>query len=264
MRWLALAAVVLARVALALPPDASAKILARARSLMFVRYEWGGRARGDEGLDCQGLVFRALEAAMPCGFQSFSVLNVKNLERRELGEPVPGLSPIASSELDLAKLEPGDVLWLVAPDRNPAEGPIGQLGGVDVWVWHTGLYAGDGKWIVGDHYAGQVVETDLRTYLAEHASVYSGVFVLRMKQRPAPPRCGPRRDRDRIGFFEADGGVHPRFLRSVALTQARCDEVDGGVFPLGPCVVRCAADGAIAHRVDGGECLPQRPVLVPP
>ncbi len=159
-------------------------------------YQLGGRGRANEGVDCQGLIFRAMEAAMRCGYQSFSVLNVNNVRDHELGEPVPELSPVASASLDLSKLQPGDVIWLVAPDQNPAEAAIGKLDGRDVWVWHTGLYAGDGRWIVGDHFAQEVVETDLREYLTAHAQTYSGVFVLRIDKAPAPKRCRAPRKKD--------------------------------------------------------------------
>ncbi len=193
--WLLL---VLPATAGAMSPEVQQKVLTRARSMLGKPYQLGGRGRTNEGVDCQGLVFRALEAAMSCGYQSFSVLNVNNVRDRELGVPVPGLSPIASEALDPGKLQPGDVIWLVAADRNPAEGPIGQLDGVDVWVWHTGLYAGEGRWLVGDHFAQAVVETDLRTYLTEHAQTYSGVFVLRMENGPKPKRCRAPRPNDKL------------------------------------------------------------------
>lgn len=206
-RLLALAVVVSAGVAIALPPDQAAKVITRARGLLGLRYKFGGRARAAEGIDCQGLVFRAVEAVMPCGYQSLSVLNVRNVRDRELGTPVPGMSPVATAQLDVSKLEPGDVLMLVAPDRNPAEKAIGALDGGEVWVWHVGLYVGAGKWIVGDHYAGQVVETDLRQYLEAHADVYSGVFVTRMEKGARPRRCRAPRKADELSFFTADGGV---------------------------------------------------------
>lgn len=178
----------------ALAPTSAKVLLERARSYLGTPYEFGGRNRlvsggRREGIDCQGLVFLAAQSLTRCSWKSFSTLNVEQVSRKELGAPVEGLAPIASAELDLAKLEPGDYLMLVAPDVNPAEGPIGKLGEQDVWVWHVGLYAGDGKWLVGDHYAGAVVETDLRAYLTDHADVYTGVFVMRMASAPKPARC---------------------------------------------------------------------------
>ena len=98
------------------------------------------------------------------------------------------MAPVASDKLDVSKLLPGDVLLLVGLGENHAEPAIGLLDDARVWVWHTGMYAGDGKWIVGDHYAGRVVETDLRRYLELHRE-YVGVFVTRMTDGPSPHRC---------------------------------------------------------------------------
>ncbi|MDP3233567.1 MAG: hypothetical protein Q8S33_26355 [Myxococcales bacterium] len=178
----------------ALPPTSAKSLLERARSYLGTPYEFGGRNRlvsggRREGIDCQGLVFLAAQALTRCSWRSFSTLNVEQVARKELGTPVEGLAPIASANLDVTKLELGDYVMLVAPDQNPAEAAIGKLGEQDVWVWHVGLYAGEGKWIVGDHYAGAVVETDLETYLTDHADVYTGVFVMRMASAPKPTRC---------------------------------------------------------------------------
>ena len=178
----------------ALAPSSAKVLLERARSYLGTPYEFGGRHRlvsggRREGIDCQGLVFLAAQSLTRCSWKSFSVLNVDQVSRKELGSPVAGMAPIASADLDVSKLEPGDSLMLVAPDQNPAEGPIGKLGAHDVWVWHVGLYAGDGTWVVGDHYAGAVVETDLKTYLTDHADTYTGVFVTRMTNGPKPSRC---------------------------------------------------------------------------
>ncbi len=78
---------------------------------------------------------------------------------------------------------------MVGRDENPAEGAIGVLGGAPVWVWHTGIYSGEGRWIVGDHFAGKVVELPLLPYLRAHADSYQGVFVTRIAERPRPRRC---------------------------------------------------------------------------
>ena len=77
---------------------------------------------------------------------------------------------------------------LVGAERNPKEGPIGKLDGHDVWVWHTGVFTGLGQWLVGDHYAGKVVEVPLAEYLVAHADAYEGVFIVRPAGRK-PARC---------------------------------------------------------------------------
>jgi len=107
----------------------------------------------------------------------------------ELGLPVPGLSPLAAAELasKLPLLEPGDVLWFLGPEENAAEPSMTQLNGAPHWVWHTGLYVGSGRFVVGDHFAGAVVEEELEPYVRAH---YAGVFVTRMADGPLPAgRC---------------------------------------------------------------------------
>lgn len=176
-------------VALAQPsPQAISAALEAGRALKGQPYQLGGRLKKGQGVDCEGVVFAVAERLTGCGWRSFPVDPTVMLATRALGDRVKGLDPVASAELDLTRLQPGDVVLLVAPTRNPKEGPIGQLAGVDVWVWHTGVYSGDGRWLVGDHYAGEVVEVPLADYLREHADAYQGVFVLRPAGR-RPPTC---------------------------------------------------------------------------
>jgi len=165
-------------------------MVASARELLGVPYHFGGRLRpGREGIDCQGVLFYAAERVSNCGWRSFSVFPTRALASSELGDRVPGLDPIATSSVRLAKLRAGDVLLFVGPSKNPVEPAIGSLEGQPVWVWHTGLYSGDGHFIVGDHYAGEAVETPLLPYLKAHADAYSGLFVTRMTEGPRPRRC---------------------------------------------------------------------------
>jgi hypothetical protein len=165
------------------------RFVTAAREVLGVPYDLGGRLRDpQDGIDCQGVLFYAAERAGPCGWKSFSVMPTKSIPAGELGKAVEGMAPVASSELDVSKLQPGDVLLLVGFAPNPAEPAIGTLKGLPVWVWHTGLYSGAGKWIVGDHFAGQVVEVDLKSYLAEHSG-YAGLVVTRMTDGPRPMRC---------------------------------------------------------------------------
>lgn len=161
-----------------------------ARELIGVPYQFGGRLlRPGDGIDCQGVLFYGAERIGACGWKSYSVYPTVSVARSELGAPVPGLAPISSDTLEIAKLKAGDVLLLVGFTENPAEPAIGYLREQRVWVWHTGMYSGKGKWIVGDHFAGKVVETDLATYLREHSDTYAGVFVTRMDSGPQPLRC---------------------------------------------------------------------------
>jgi hypothetical protein len=110
----------------------------------------------------------------------------------ELGLPVAGAAPVAAGKLAavLPILEPGDILWFVDPIENPAEPSIATLDDQPVWVWHVGLYAGDGRFIVGDHFAGKVVDEDLVSYTQAH---YAGVLVTRMRDGPRAARCREHR-----------------------------------------------------------------------
>ncbi|MFP2909742.1 hypothetical protein ACLESD_32785 [Pyxidicoccus sp. 3LFB2] len=166
------------------------RFVSAARELLGVPYTLGGRMRrAGEGIDCQGVLFYAAERVGRCGWKSFSVLPTVSIPAGELGTTVEGLAPVASSALDVSRLLPGDVLLLVGFAANPAEPPIAELQGRPVWVWHTGVYSGAGKWIVGDHFAGKVVEEDLTAYLTAHADTYSGLVVTRMAVGPRPKRC---------------------------------------------------------------------------
>jgi cell wall-associated NlpC family hydrolase len=171
-------------------PSPQERFVTAAREVLGVPYDFGGRLRhADDGIDCQGVLFYAAERVGSCGWKSFSVMPTKSVPDGELGVAVEGMAPVASSELDISKLQPGDVLLLVGYGANPAEPAIGTLKGQPVWVWHTGLYSGQGKWIVGDHFAGQAVEVDLKQYLAGHAESYAGLVVTRMTEGPKPKRC---------------------------------------------------------------------------
>ncbi len=176
-------------------PSVQEAMIAAARELLGVSYRFGGRLGAPpvdrEGIDCQGVLFYAAErVGRRCSWRSYSVFPTRSVERGELGRRVAGLDPVSTEELDPSLLEPGDVLLLVGFARNPAERAIGKLGERDTWVWHTGLYSGEGRWIVGDHFAGEVIETDLVSYLATHSSTYTGVFVTRMGPGgPDPARC---------------------------------------------------------------------------
>jgi len=170
--------------AAALPPAKASQMVSRARLLLDRPYELGGRLRKGEGVDCLGVVFFAAEAIGRCRWRSFAVDPTRLVALGQLGERVVGMDPVRSDALVPAQLEPGDVLMLVSADENAAEPSIGALDGQAVWVWHTGVYSGGGKWIVGDHFAGKVIEVDLAAYLKEHADTYSGVFVTRIKRGP--------------------------------------------------------------------------------
>jgi cell wall-associated NlpC family hydrolase len=179
--------------------DASRILVESARDVLGVPYLLGGRMKkGAHGLDCQGLVFFAMERLSGCGWRSFDVFPTRSIPAGEMGASIPGLSPVATADLDPDMLRPGDVLHFVGPAENPAEGPIGKLGHQAVWVWHMGLYAGGGQFIVGDHFAGEVTEADLRVYLQEHGDEYTGLWVTRPSAKTQPRQCRRHRPMKRM------------------------------------------------------------------
>lgn len=159
-----------------------------AKALLGTRYEWGGRLRKREGIDCMGVVLAAAERASGCGWKSYPVKPTEIVAGRLWGAPVEGLAPVATTSLALERLEAGDVLMLIGPTENPAEPPIGTLEGAPVWVWHVGLYLGGGEALFGDHHAGATVIEPLLPYLHRNADEYSGVFITRGPAK-APARC---------------------------------------------------------------------------
>jgi hypothetical protein len=183
---LAVMLVVLSQTGVAPRPIAAG--LESARALVGKPYQWGGRLRKGEGVDCMGVVLAAAERASGCGWRSFSVKPTELVAQRTWGAPVPGFSPVSTEALDVSALGVGDVLLLVGPVNNPAEPAIGRLEGVDVWVWHVGLFLGNGLALFGDHHAGLTIITPLTEYLHSNHSEYSGVFVLR-GPATAPARC---------------------------------------------------------------------------
>ncbi len=191
MRLIVLVSLIFSAVAARALPEASERtVVEEARKILGVPYVLGGRLRdGSDGIDCQGLVFFALQPLTRCGWKSFSVMPTKSIPARELGAPVAELAPVATEKLDVGKLRAGDVIHFVGVDVNAAEASIAKLDGKDVWVWHMALASGDGKFIVGDHFAGAVVEEDLLAYLRLHSDVFQGVFVTRMNDRPRPAKC---------------------------------------------------------------------------
>lgn len=174
--------------ALALPPDTGARVVGAARELLGARYQLGGRLRTKgEGIDCQGLIFYGLQGINRCGYRSYSLNPTETVAWRELGSPVPGLAPAATASFEKSLLRAGDVIFLLAPSRNPREPALTTLDGTPQWVWHTGLATEGGAWIHADYATGYVREEDLRGFLLKNG--YSGLFVLRMEKGPAPRKC---------------------------------------------------------------------------
>jgi hypothetical protein len=162
-----------------LPAEAEARppaSVTAARAFLGRPYRFGGRGKT---LDCMGLVFRAVSDGGRGAWRDLSVMPTTLVAEAQLGPVViPGV-PIAAVDWDT--LRPGDVLYLLAPTENPAEPAIATVDGRPHWVWHMGLYSGgpERRFVVGDHYAGKVVESSLPAYLAVHADTYDALLTTR-------------------------------------------------------------------------------------
>ncbi len=184
------------------------RLLAFARELEGVPYDLGGRLRGDEGIDCQGIVFYAVERLHRCGWKSYSVMPTKTLARQELGAPVEGLAPVATPDIDFNRLKPGDVLFLLGDAENPNETSSAELAldpkrpaqKTPVWTWHMGIYAGDENVLHADPFrAGKVAEEPLRNLLESGGFV--GIIATRIEGKPKPATCRHHRKMQRASAW---------------------------------------------------------------
>lgn len=177
-----LAAVLLALAFLLFAPPTQAadraSLVTSARSYLDRPYAWGGRGTS---LDCLGLVFRAWQDVTGTSWKRISVYPTKMVEKQQLGAPVPGLDGVLTADIPWPSLEPGDVILFLGAAENPAEPALATVSGTPLWVWHTAIYSGgpQRRFVVADHFAGEVVETELPRYLAEEGSGYAGIFVVR-------------------------------------------------------------------------------------
>jgi hypothetical protein len=159
------------------------RMVDQARKYVGTPYLLGGRAPS-KGLDCQGVIFLAAQSVRACSWKSYSVFPTQTVRTGELGAVVLTAS---AAGLDVAKLQFADVIMLLAETENPKEPSIATLEGRPQWVWHTGLYAGEGKWINADPFSGRVEESSLAEYVRSNG--YTGIVATRMPRGPRPPRC---------------------------------------------------------------------------
>ncbi|MBS3068185.1 C40 family peptidase [Candidatus Micrarchaeota archaeon] len=124
--------------------DIGDSMVAHARKYLGVNYNWEGRmTKKYPGLDCLGLIFRALEEVFGVPWKKWSVypsqlINQLNREERTI--------VFMSYKLDvLANLKIGDVILLLDEMINPNDKPVAMQNGRNYWVWHTAIYVGDGK-----------------------------------------------------------------------------------------------------------------------
>ncbi|MBW2704186.1 MAG: hypothetical protein JRF33_25480 [Deltaproteobacteria bacterium] len=100
----------------------------------------GRRVTCAQGIDCQSLIFFALEKVLDKPWRSFSVMPSKTVKRCEWGKPVSGLMGVLRAELKENKLHKADALFFLLEDYNlEADKALWKKKGKRYGVWHTGL-----------------------------------------------------------------------------------------------------------------------------
>lgn len=107
--------------------------------------------------------------------------------RGEFGDLVEGFAPVRSEDAKFDSLRAGDLLFFAGPLNNPGEPAAATVDGVGLWFAHTGMFTGEGRFIVGDHHAGKTIETDPRAYLRSYPYPY--IFAVRPVSRPNVKVC---------------------------------------------------------------------------
>jgi len=154
-------------------PSSGQRAVDEARELLGRPYRWGGREEAAHpGVDCLGLLYLSWGPVTGTPWRAYPVNPSQIVAGGLLGEPVPGLDGVLATDLDLALLRPGDVIYLLMARYRIPDEPLWTHEGSPYWPWHTAMFTGDGRAI---HAApgGTVREEELM------AIPFDAVFVTR-------------------------------------------------------------------------------------
>lgn len=155
-------------------PVAQTKLVERARSYLGVDYRWGGR--NGQGLDCIGLVFRAIADVYGVPTRKFDRHNGSNAAIASLLGRERTLVLARELEAKPPALRDGDVLLFLWPNENAAEPHFAEIAGAPHWVWHVGLATTGGTAIHASPWDGRVVEEPLARVVLRHG--FTGVVIV--------------------------------------------------------------------------------------
>ena len=118
-----------------------------ARRYLGTNYNWEGRmTKKYPGLDCLGLIFIAIQKTFGIPWKKWSVYPSELIGQLNRHEEERNIAFITDdSGQALANLKSGDFILLLDEMINPNDKPVATQNQKDYWVWHTAIYAGDGK-----------------------------------------------------------------------------------------------------------------------
>jgi cell wall-associated NlpC family hydrolase len=107
-------------------------------------YGWGGRlTKKNPQMDCLGLLFRSIQRMYGIPWQRWST-TPSELINQLTPDGSPGQTICVKDSIALASLKNGDFLFFLGTDPL-ADLPVSvDAAGNLLYVWHTGIYAGNG------------------------------------------------------------------------------------------------------------------------
>ncbi len=164
-----------------------------AREYLGEGYLWGGRlTKENPGLDCLGLIFLPYAKTFNKKWTEISTYPGIIIKKYQLGKPVEGLDGILNKDIDISRLEEGDIIHLLN-QRGPIDEndiPSKIINGIKYWTWHTGIYSNKEKnlFLHANPRAYprdeiKVTEYDLKEILKENEAINPGaeaIFVTRI------------------------------------------------------------------------------------
>lgn len=116
-----------------------------AKQYLGIEYGFGGRlTKKNPDLDCLGLIFLAYSKTFNENWTNFNVNPSELVKNHQLGKPVEGLDGILSLDVEVSKLEEGDIIYLLTTN-SINDKPLARINEIAYWPWHVGIYSNKEK-----------------------------------------------------------------------------------------------------------------------
>lgn len=150
-----------------------------AKKYLGTEYNWGGRlTENNPGLDCLGLIFLPYAKTFGTKWTEISVNPSEIVEKKQLGKPVEGLEGVLTKDVDISKLEEGDIIYLLNQTKIKDK-PLAEINGKKYWPWHTGIYSNKKENLflhanpgAYPRYETKVVEYDFKEVLEDNDAIF--------------------------------------------------------------------------------------------